>query len=301
MDDPNMTMEEYIKLEEEKARRRVIVINDAFAPQDALQCKSQVSTPFNDDINFRISFDESDDEDYTIIYDKNSFSYKMISVNNLKMDSENDYEKVMPLIPSLEPAISCFDDLDFSKDFENEFPTIVYNDAQMPKSNLLTEPILTPQHINEFDLSDETSFSEYDEGEQNVLYFNNLFPFNTIRPDDLKSEKDDDDNDIDITQSLLDMALPPREQRHRFLRYEGLEYTDSDIAGFESRLERIYDREIHRVHVVDFQGMPELLRDGLFARMAMKQRDEAEVLLDLDAPGTIQFQLGGARRRLSWR
>ncbi|GJV74538.1 hypothetical protein Tco_1506122, partial [Tanacetum coccineum] len=25
------------------------------------------------------------------------------------------------------------------------------------------------------------------------------------------------------------MALPPREQRHRFLRYEGLEYTDTDI------------------------------------------------------------------------
>ncbi|GJU80345.1 hypothetical protein Tco_1282710 [Tanacetum coccineum] len=75
------------------------------------------------------------------------------------------------------------------------------------------------------------------------------------------------------------MALLPREQRHQFLRYEGLEYTDSDIAGFESRLERIYDREIHRVHVVDFQGMPELLRDGLFARMAMKQRDEAGVVV----------------------
>ncbi|GJU11247.1 hypothetical protein Tco_1133643 [Tanacetum coccineum] len=73
MDDPNMTMKEYIKLEEEKARRRgrvfnwqtatygkiridddlhdlssveaefpAIVINDAFAPQDALQCKSQI-------------------------------------------------------------------------------------------------------------------------------------------------------------------------------------------------------------------------------------------------------------------
>ncbi|GKC14794.1 hypothetical protein Tco_1011576, partial [Tanacetum coccineum] len=67
--------------------------------------------------------------------------------------------------------------------------------------------------------------------------------------------------------------------------YEGLEYTDSDIADFESRLERIYTREIHRVQVVDFQGMPELLRDGLFARMAMEHRDEASE----------------ARRRLSWR
>ncbi|GKA75364.1 hypothetical protein Tco_0781742 [Tanacetum coccineum] len=117
MDDLNMTMEEYIKLEEEKSHRHgrvfnwqtatygkiridddlhdlssveaeflTIVINEAFAPQDALQCKSQVSTPFNDEIDFRISFDESDDEDYIIIYDKNTFSYKMISVEILKMD-----------------------------------------------------------------------------------------------------------------------------------------------------------------------------------------------------------------------
>ncbi|GJR09867.1 hypothetical protein Tco_0792519 [Tanacetum coccineum] len=115
-----------------------IVINDAFAPQDALQCKSQVSTPFNDEIDFRISFDEFDDEDYTIIYDKNLFFYKMISVNNLKTDSEKDNEKVIPSIPSPEPAISCFDDLDFFNDFENKFYSIVYNDAQTSKSYLLT-------------------------------------------------------------------------------------------------------------------------------------------------------------------
>ncbi|GKA32142.1 hypothetical protein Tco_0718509 [Tanacetum coccineum] len=136
-----------------------IVINDTFAPQDALQCKSQVSTPFNDEIDFRISFDESDDEDYTIIYDKNSFSYKMISINNLKMDSEKDNEKVIHSIPSPESAISCFDDFDFLKDFENEFPAIVYNDVQTSKSDLLTEPTLNLQHIDELNLNDETSMS----------------------------------------------------------------------------------------------------------------------------------------------
>ncbi|GJX87896.1 hypothetical protein Tco_0339910 [Tanacetum coccineum] len=99
-----------------------IVIDDAFELLDALPCKSQVSTPVNDEIDFRLSFDESDDEDYTIICDKNSFSYKMISVNNLKTDSENDNEKVMPSIPPPEPTVSCFDELDFFKDFENEFP-----------------------------------------------------------------------------------------------------------------------------------------------------------------------------------
>ncbi|GKD06198.1 hypothetical protein Tco_1181172 [Tanacetum coccineum] len=125
----------------------------------------------------------------------------MISVNNLKTDSKDDYEKVMTSIPSPEPAISCFDDLDFFKDFENEFPAIVYNDAQTSKSDLLTELILSPQHIDEFNLNDKTSLSEYDEEEQNILYFNDLFPFNIIHPGDLKTEKDNDDNEIDIIQS----------------------------------------------------------------------------------------------------
>ncbi|GJT10824.1 hypothetical protein Tco_0857866 [Tanacetum coccineum] len=39
--------------------------------------------------------------------------------------------------------------------------------------------------------------------------------------------------------------------------------------------------------------------------MLMEHRDDSgrfgEVLLDLDAPDTIQFQLKGARRRMSWR
>ncbi|GJU85663.1 hypothetical protein Tco_1293209 [Tanacetum coccineum] len=425
MDDPSMTMEEYIKFEEEKARKRrkvfnyqtatygkirvdddlhdlssleaefpAIVINDAFAPHDTFQCKSQVSTPINDEFDFRISFDKSDDEDYTIICDTNSFSYKMIYVNNLKMDSENDYEKVMPLYPSPKSVISCFDDLDFFNDFENEFPAIVYNDAQTSKSDLLTEPILSPQHIDEF--NDKTSLSEYDEEEQNVLYFNDLFPFNIICSDDLKSEKDNDTDKINIIQpfennesthgsntlfetshdkntkafrtgsfvinlnvkiliwiyyangmlfyliinlcapfgiqfdpkryykdgvcakmlrrpryvllcltfrkiSLQDMALPPHEQRHRFLRYEGLEYPDTDIVDFDGRLARIHMKEVHRVPIFYFGGLSDLMAEGLTTRMTMEHRDEAGAILDLDTPGTLQFQLGRARRHMSWR
>ncbi|GKF35108.1 hypothetical protein Tco_0108308 [Tanacetum coccineum] len=119
------------------------------------------------------------------------------------MDSENNNEKVIPSIPLPEPAISCYDDLDFFKDFENEFPAIVYNDAQTSKSDLLIEPILNPQHIDEFNLKDETSLSKYNEKEQNVLYFNDLFPFNVIHPDDLKSKKDNDNNEVDRVQSLV--------------------------------------------------------------------------------------------------
>ncbi|GKF21428.1 hypothetical protein Tco_0070066 [Tanacetum coccineum] len=161
-----------------------------------------VSSLNNNKINFSISFDESDDEDYTIIFDKNSFSYKIIYVNDLKTDSENDNEIVnMPSFSSPEPTISYSDDLDFLKDFENKFPAIIYNDALMSKSDSSTEPVEIPHRIDEFDLKTETSLSECDEKEQNVVYFNDLFPFNIIYLDDIESDKDNDDNEIDIIQS----------------------------------------------------------------------------------------------------
>ncbi|GKC88359.1 hypothetical protein Tco_1149008 [Tanacetum coccineum] len=90
---------------------------------------------------------------------------------------------------------------DFLKDFENEIPAIVYNDALTSKSDSSTGPVEIPHRINEFDLKDETSLSECDEEEQNILYFNDLFSFNIIHPDDSKSDKDNDDHEIDIKQS----------------------------------------------------------------------------------------------------
>ncbi|GJS24771.1 hypothetical protein Tco_0453403 [Tanacetum coccineum] len=125
----------------------------------------------------------------------------MIYVNDLKTDSENDNEKVMPSIPLLEPTTSYIDDLDFFKDFKKEFPAIVYNDAQTSKSDLLTEPTLNPQHIDKFNLNNETSLPEYDEEEQKIVYFNDLFPFNVIHPNDLKLDEDNDNNEINIIQS----------------------------------------------------------------------------------------------------
>ncbi|GJS15551.1 hypothetical protein Tco_0410023 [Tanacetum coccineum] len=208
MDDPNITMEEYIRLEEEKARKRgkvfnwetakygkiwydedihdlrsvetefpAIAFNDEVS-SETLSCEPTVSS-LNNEIDFRISFDDSDDEDYTVIFEKNSFSYKIISTNDLKTDSENDNEKVMPSLPSPEPTIN--------------------------------------------------------------------------------------------------MALPPRDQRHQYLRYEGLQYTEADIADFELRLARIYKRDVHRDargRVLQYVG---------------------EAVTNLDTARALQFQLGGAR------
>ncbi|GKB25976.1 hypothetical protein Tco_0865377 [Tanacetum coccineum] len=184
-----------------------LVFNDTITSDAALSCEPTVSSLNNDEIDFRISFDESDDEDCTVIFGKNSFSYKIFFVNDLKMDSENDNDKVnMPLVPSPEPTVSYFDDFDYFKDFDKEFSAIVYNDALTCKLDFSTEPSLSPQHINEFDLKDETSLSQRDEVEQNVLYFNDLFPFNIIYSNDSKSDKDNDDDKIDIKQSLSDVG-----------------------------------------------------------------------------------------------
>ncbi|GKD43777.1 hypothetical protein Tco_1268422, partial [Tanacetum coccineum] len=96
MNDPNITMEEYIRLEEEKAHRRgkvynwetatygkiwdnedvhdlvsvetkfpAIVYNDMLTSEATLSCEPMVSSLKENEIDFRISFDESDNEDCT--------------------------------------------------------------------------------------------------------------------------------------------------------------------------------------------------------------------------------------------
>ncbi|GKC90371.1 hypothetical protein Tco_1151020 [Tanacetum coccineum] len=243
-------MEEYIRLEEEKAHRRVkvykwktatygkircnedvhdlgsvetefpaIVFNDKLTSEEALSCELTVS-PLNDNQNdFRISFDESDDEDYTVIYDKNSFSYKIIYVGDLKTNSENNNDKVnIPLFPLSEPTISYFDDFDYFKDFKKEFPAIVYNDALTSKLDFSPEPTVSPQHIDEFD---ETSLSECDDEGQNIIYFNNLFPFNVIYPDDL-SDKDNDNDKIYTEHSSVDLSIEPLPNCNDYLSRRGI-------------------------------------------------------------------------------
>nr|GEU43223.1 hypothetical protein [Tanacetum cinerariifolium] len=151
MDDPNITMEEYIRLEEEKAQRH-----------------------------------------------GRTFNWKTATY-------ENDNDKVD--MPSPELTVSYFDDLDHFKDFENEFPAIVYNDGLTSNLDFLTKPTVSPQHIDEFNLKNDTSLSKHDEEEQNIMYFNDLFPLNIIYPDDLKSDKDNDNDEIQSSRGNTDDEL----------------------------------------------------------------------------------------------
>ncbi|GKA69786.1 hypothetical protein Tco_0775850 [Tanacetum coccineum] len=69
------------------------------------------------------------------------------------------------------------------------------------------------------------------------------------------------------------MALPQRDQRHQYHRYEGLLYSNADIVDFETILARIYRREVHRVQVFDFGGLQDLMAEGLSVRMLMEHMD----------------------------
>nr|GEW44200.1 hypothetical protein [Tanacetum cinerariifolium] len=69
MDDLNITMEEDIQLMADKARRHGQTFN--------------WETPTNDE-----------DEDYTFIHNKDSSSYKLIPVNDLKLEPVNDHIEI---------------------------------------------------------------------------------------------------------------------------------------------------------------------------------------------------------------
>nr|GEU33234.1 hypothetical protein [Tanacetum cinerariifolium] len=179
MDDRNITIKEYIRLEEEKSCRRGKVYNW-------------------ETVKYGKIWDNKD------IHDLGSVGAEFPAI---VFNDTLTYETTLLYEPT--PTVSYFDDLDFFKDFENEFSAIVYNDAQTSKSNLLAEPILCTQHINEFDLKEETSLSKYNEEEQNILNFNDLFPFNVIYPNDSKSDKENDDDKVDIEHSSGDLSVKP--------------------------------------------------------------------------------------------
>ncbi|GKC14957.1 hypothetical protein Tco_1011739 [Tanacetum coccineum] len=262
MNKPNITMEEYIRLEEERAQRRgetfnwqtatfgnvrdydeeecfidfktkfpaIVLGNKNVVPSQSsviLHCETTQGTtmgeyeaekedsetnfpaivldntstalsyeptvsPLNESkIDFRILFDESDDEEYTAIFDENSFSYKIISVDYLKTDSENDNnEDSLPSSP--EPTISHSNDLDFFKEFENEFPAIVFIDNLKSE---LAEPSLSLPHIDELKI--ETSLSELDKEGQNP------FSSNTDFSKDLKSVRDKGNNTTQFLEDVI--------------------------------------------------------------------------------------------------
>ncbi|GJZ29965.1 hypothetical protein Tco_0575012 [Tanacetum coccineum] len=103
MDDPHITMEEYIQLMADKARRGdfetdfpAIVYNDVSTSNQNVSFESTVSiyNAIKSDIDFHISFSYPEDEDYAFIYNKDSSSYKLVPINDLKPEPVNDHVEI---------------------------------------------------------------------------------------------------------------------------------------------------------------------------------------------------------------
>ncbi|GJX97297.1 hypothetical protein Tco_0353095 [Tanacetum coccineum] len=83
---------------------------------------------------------------------------------------------------------------------------------------------------------------------------------------------------------LLNMALPPREQRHEWLRFDASGYTKEEQQKYEDQLAKVYYRNIHRVYVLDFARLSEIDKGDAVLDMTERMRmdhmgDDGEVLI----------------------
>ncbi|GJU34190.1 hypothetical protein Tco_1182544 [Tanacetum coccineum] len=304
MDDPNITIEEYIRLQEEKAQGRGKTFDWKTATY-ALSCEPTESPLDNNEIVFKISFDESDDEDYMVIFDENSFSCKIISVDNLKTDSEDENDEVnMPSSLSPEPTFGYIDDLDFFKDFENEFPAIAYNDLKS-KSDPPIEPSLSVES-REYNINKEVG--QMGRNDEENLFFSILIrygPMNTAYRSFSPNIR------TYTTYSLfwirrIDMApLPHHDLRHPWLRYQVEGYDEVIVHSYEHRLEMIFRRKVNWALFTSnawrrlFEIRGPLVREFMLEFFSTCRMSDTE--MGLDVADTLCFQLGGARRRMTWR
>nr|GEV64058.1 putative ribonuclease H-like domain-containing protein [Tanacetum cinerariifolium] len=169
-------MEEYIDLEAEKARRRgqtfnweaatygnvrysenidyfrdfetdfpAIIYDNALTTDHEVSSEPTIRPLNNNEVDFRISFDESDDKDYICIYDKSSFSSKLIFVNDLKTILENGIDEVS--IPPNDVVIEKMDNgIDTrSYKFDEYFETnhdIYREPSNMEEYLIITEVVI---------------------------------------------------------------------------------------------------------------------------------------------------------------
>ncbi|GKA08011.1 hypothetical protein Tco_0687342 [Tanacetum coccineum] len=208
MDDTSITIEEYIRIEEEKAQRSGLVF-------DWKTAKFGMTEHYYEEERFS-NFEE---EFPAIVFgeiNSDLLNSEQTGVISEYDDDEEDFETKFPAIvfnasdttspcePTASPPNDKNDDnniasspnttidhdLDYFNDIENEFPTIVYNDGLTSKSDLGNKTLISTTSTDEFNITNETSLSEYEE--EIISRFNDLF-------DETQSEINDNDNNVQLT------------------------------------------------------------------------------------------------------
>ncbi|GJU17497.1 hypothetical protein Tco_1145463 [Tanacetum coccineum] len=202
MNNPNITMEEYIKLKEEKARRHGRVYNWETATYG------------------KIWYD--DDDVHDLIY------------------------------------------------METEFPAIVFDDTFMSQVALSCEPTSLEGNVMNIDTQGSNKLLETSHDRISKIF--NVKGFNMILNDNIMAWNYlNNEMLLNLIKNLyvpFGISFDPNRfykdavyaMKLRRLRFEGLEYTDTDIADFEKRLGKIYGREgcsgtgLHTAEEMDTTG-----------------------------------------------
>ncbi|GJV19914.1 ribonuclease H-like domain-containing protein [Tanacetum coccineum] len=103
--------------------------------------------------------------------------------------------------------VKYFKDIDYFKDFENEFPAIVYKDALTSELKVSSEPTVSAHHVKKVDFNFVISFDESDDEDYTFTYDKNSFSYKLVSVNDSKSDSDNDDDKIDIKQSPGDLSI----------------------------------------------------------------------------------------------
>ncbi|GJW22992.1 hypothetical protein Tco_0033614 [Tanacetum coccineum] len=77
-----------------------------------------------------------------------------------------------------------------------------------------------------------------------------------------------------------DMTLPPRDQRHEWLRFDTQGYTEEEKQEFATRLAKIYYRKILRVQVLDFARLSEINEGDGDLDMTERLRVQQRVMME---------------------
>ncbi|GJU26650.1 hypothetical protein Tco_1165271 [Tanacetum coccineum] len=224
-------MEEYIRLEEERAQSR----GETFNWQNARFGRMEILLRDEDFTAFDTEFPA------IILGSTNAISSQTSQGTTMR---EYEVEK---------------------EDSKIEFPTIFLSDSLTSKTTLSHEPTVSlPCKKNDF----LNIFARIDDEDYTNLYVPFGIPFDpkqyykdgahaniavakSLKPISL----------INHSKSLLpDMApLPHYNPRHPWLRYQVEGYTEDIVHDFERRIETIWDRSVNRVHILDFEGLtPEM-------------------------------------------
>ncbi|GJV94235.1 hypothetical protein Tco_1542048 [Tanacetum coccineum] len=182
-------------------------------------------------------------------------------------------EKVIKQSDTL-PAKRCFEYIDYFKDFENEFPAIVYKDALTSEPEVSSEPTVSAHHVKKVDFDFVISFDESDDEDYTFTYDKNLFSYKLFFVNDLKSDSENDDDKIDIKQSSGDISVEPlpdviiniehmvkvsekaRIMEHKRRVHESLLILTTYTAYHSRSIHRIQDSEEFKDHCLTLKNTP---------------------------------------------